>query len=77
MSHCCGGGQDTVTLNVEGMSCGHCKASVEKAVSALAGVSKVDVDLAGKKVSITYAPEKVNQAAFKKAITDQGYEVVE
>lgn len=76
MSHCCGGGQQTVSLNVEGMSCGHCKASVEKAVSALDGVSKVDVDLAGKKVNITYAPGKVNPDAFKKAITGQGYEVV-
>ncbi|MDA8211299.1 MAG: copper ion binding protein [Clostridia bacterium] len=76
MSHCCGGGQQTVSLNVEGMSCGHCKASVEKAVSALDGVSKVDVDLAGKKVNITYAPEKVKPDAFKKAITGQGYEVV-
>lgn len=75
MSHCCGGSEKTVALNVEGMSCGHCKAAVEKAVSALDGVSKVDVDLAGKKVSVTYNPDKVNEDAFKKAITGQGYEV--
>lgn len=31
-------GNDVVTLNVEGMSCGHCKASVEKAVRGVAGL---------------------------------------
>ncbi|MHB1167469.1 MAG: copper ion binding protein [Carboxydocellales bacterium] len=76
MSHCCGGGEKTVILNVNGMSCGHCKASVEKAVSALSGVSKVDVDLAGKIVSITFDPDQANLDAFKNAITGQGYEVV-
>ncbi len=74
MSHC-HSAEKTVVLNVEGMTCGHCKASVEKAVSALNGVSKVDVDLTGKKVSVAYNPEKVNEDAFIKAITGQGYEV--
>jgi len=74
MSH--HGAAKTVELNVEGMSCGHCKASVEKAVSALTGVSEVAVDLAGKSVKVTYNSEKVNAEAVKKAITDQGYEVV-
>lgn len=75
MSCCCGGNQ-TLDLKVEGMSCGHCKASVEKAVTAVEGVAQVDVDLAGKKVSISYAPGKTNPDALKKAITDQGYQVV-
>lgn len=72
---CCGGSNKTVVLNVDGMSCGHCKASVEKAVSALEGVSSVDVDLAGKKATITFNPEKVNEDAFKKAITGAGFQV--
>lgn len=75
MSHCCGGSEKIADLNVEGMSCGHCKAAVEKAVSALDGVSKVDVDLAGKKVSVTYNADKANEDTIKKAITSQGYEV--
>lgn len=76
MSHCCGGGEKTTVFNVEGMSCGHCKASVEKAVSALKGVSKVEVDLASKSVNITYNPESVNEDAFRSTITDAGYEVL-
>lgn len=34
-----------VNLKVEGMSCGHCKASVEKALKSVPGVEKVEVFL--------------------------------
>jgi copper chaperone len=33
------------TLNIAGMSCGHCVKSVEEALRSLAGVKKVKVDL--------------------------------
>ena len=36
----------TKVYHIEGMSCPHCQASVSKALSALAGVEKVSVDLA-------------------------------
>ena len=67
---------ERVELNVEGMSCGHCKAAVEKAVSALKGVEKVDVDLSGKKAAISYDADIVSVDDMKKAIEDQGYSVV-
>lgn len=73
---CCGGSEKVVTLSVEGMSCGHCKMAVEKAVSALNGISKVEVNLEGKKVTVSFDPGSVNEAAIKDAITDQGYHVV-
>ena len=40
----------TVTLKVEGMSCGHCVSSVEGAVRKLGSQGKVD--LAGKSVTV-------------------------
>ncbi|HWI55023.1 MAG TPA: copper chaperone CopZ [Desulfobacteria bacterium] len=72
----CGGNEKVVTLNVEGMSCGHCKMAVEKAVSALNGVSKVEVNLEGKKVTVNFSPGSVSEEAIKGAIADQGYDVV-
>lgn len=63
-----------VTLNVEGMSCGHCVSSVEKAVSNLGAVAKVD--LPSKKVTVEYDETKVSVGAIKEAIEDQGYDVV-
>ncbi len=64
-------------LNVEGMSCSHCVKSIQKAVGSLDGVSKVDVDLARKTVSVAYEKEKVSLQNIKEAIDDQGYDVMQ
>lgn len=42
----------TESLQVEGMTCGHCVETVSKAVHAINGVKKVDVDLDGGKVTV-------------------------
>ena len=63
-------------LNVKGMSCAHCVAAVNKALSALEGVERVLVDLEGEKVSVEYDDTKVDVEAMKEAIEDQGYDVV-
>lgn len=62
------------TLKVEGMTCGHCVSSVEKAL-VNAGASGT-VDLAAKKVSVQYDEAKVTLDAIKAAIEDQGYDIV-
>lgn len=66
---------EKVTLNVEGMSCGHCVKSVEGSVGALNGVSSVKVDLANKKVDVEYNKDEVTLETIKETIDDQGYEV--
>jgi copper chaperone len=63
-----------VTLKVEGMSCGHCVNSVEKALKAIGASGKVD--LAGNKVEVMYDETKLNLDAVKQAIEEQGYDVV-
>ena len=42
-----------ITLNVPDMSCGHCKATVEKAITGVDASAKVAVDLSTRKVEIT------------------------
>jgi copper chaperone len=44
-------------LSVPDMSCGHCKASVEAALSALPGAAPITVDLAKRQVTANGAPE--------------------
>ncbi len=66
---------EKVTLNVEGMSCGHCVKAVEGSVGALNGVSSVKVDLDNKKVDIEFNEAQVTIDAIKETIDDQGYEV--
>lgn len=42
-----------ITLNVPDMSCGHCKATVEKAVAGVDPAAKVAVDLSTRSVGVT------------------------
>lgn len=65
-----------VTLNVEGMSCSHCVNAVTKAVTALEGVSGVNVSLEGKTVTVDYDADQVSLDAIKEAIEEEGYDVV-
>lgn len=66
---------ERTVLRVEGMSCNHCVNSIKKAVGSLDGVSKVDVDLAMKTVSVDYENQKVSLQEVKEVIDDQGYDV--
>ncbi len=63
------------TLLVEGMSCGHCEKAVKNALKELDGVSKVEVDLASKKVEVE--GEGLNDILIKGAIDDAGYDLIE
>lgn len=65
-----------ITLNVEGMSCSHCVNEVTTALTALDGVDGVNVDLAGKTVTVDYDSDRVSIESIKEAIEDEGYDVV-
>ncbi len=65
----------TETLTVPEIHCDHCKASIEGAVGALAGVARVDVAVADRTVAVDYDPAAVARADIVAAIEDQGYEV--
>ncbi|MBU0905934.1 MAG: copper chaperone CopZ [Firmicutes bacterium] len=61
-----------VTLQVQGMSCGHCVKSIENSVGALNGVEKVSVQLATGTVEIEFNNE-VDVHQISDTIEDQGY----
>lgn len=63
------------TIDVKGMTCGHCEKAVKDALESLAGVSAVTVDLDAGNVDVTFEEAKTNVATLKEAIEDQGYEV--
>ncbi|TSI11810.1 copper chaperone CopZ [Lysinibacillus sp. BW-2-10] len=66
---------ENVTLNVKGMSCGHCVKAIEGGVGALAGVEQVKVNLEAGQVDVTFDQDKVTLDQIKEAIDDQGYDV--
>ncbi|APC49038.1 copper-binding protein [Virgibacillus halodenitrificans] len=63
------------SIDVQGMTCGHCKMSVEGALKKLDGVSSAEVNLEAGKVDVTFDESKVNVDAMKEAIEEQGYDV--
>lgn len=61
-------------IKIEGMSCGHCQARVEKALNAIDGVeAKVDLK---KKAAIVNLKADVSDEVMKEAVIEAGYEVV-
>lgn len=59
-------------LHVEGMMCMHCKASVEKMLSAVPGVTAVTVDLAAKSAVVT-CEASVLDADLVAAVEKKGF----
>ena len=62
----------TETYTVTGMTCGHCVSSVTEEVSALPGVSDVQVELESGKVTVT-ADQPVGQDQVRTAVEEAGY----
>ena len=60
---------------VEGMKCMHCKASVEKALKNVPGVSDAEVDLE-KKTATIILDDQVSDDALKDAVREKGFEPV-
>ena len=65
------------TIKINGMSCEHCAAAVTKALSDLAGIKKVKVDLKAKTASFDYESGKTGMDKIKSAINDAGFELVD
>lgn len=64
------------TLTVEGMTCNHCKAAVEKAVRALPGVLAAEVDLTARTVKVDFDAAKSGLDDIRNAVDEAGYRVV-
>jgi copper ion binding protein len=66
---------ETVTMNVKGMTCGGCVASVTRVLKAVPGVESVDVKLQPGQATVRYDASKVELPRLKAAIEDAGYDV--
>jgi len=63
------------TLSVPDISCGHCKQSIEGAVTPLDGVETAVVAIDDRNVAIEYDGSETTMTAIVDAISEQGYEV--
>ena len=67
---------ETITMNVEGMSCGGCVASVTRVLKAVPGVENVHVTLSPGAATVTYDPQRADAGKLRSAVEDAGYDVV-
>ena len=63
---------DTMTYEVPGMHCGHCKGAVERELSAVEGVQSVEVDLDSKRVTVRGSG--LADGVLREAIDEAGYQ---
>ncbi len=65
--------QETVTLSVPGMTCGHCRAAIEGELTKVTGVASVSVDLDSKLVVVVGAA--LDRTALVAAVDEAGFDV--
>ena len=66
----------TKTMIIEGMSCGHCTARVQKALEAVDGVTGVVMSLENKSAVVSMQ-EEISDDVLKDVVTEEDYEVIE
>lgn len=66
----------TKTIQIEGMSCGHCAAAVTNALQAIAGVSAT-VDLQAKTAAVRVSGGGVTDDMLRSAVEEAGYTVLD
>jgi copper chaperone len=48
---------ETKTVNVPGITCGHCVATIQREVGELAGVDSVSAEQASRQVTVSWDPD--------------------
>jgi len=62
---------EQATIGIQGMSCGHCVASVKRAPGQLEGVEVREVKVGS--ATVAYDPSTVSPERITRAIQDEGY----
>ena len=66
---------ESVTLKIDGMTCGGCVASVERVLKAVPGVAEVKVQLSPGLAEVNFDPARTSLPALRAAIEAAGYDV--
>lgn len=65
--------EQTVKLDVQGMTCASCPYQVKSALKKVEGVTKIEATLANNQAVVTFDDEKADIAALTKATSDAGF----
>ena len=62
----------TTVYSVPGVTCGHCKSAIEGEVGKLAGITRVEVDITARTMTVE---GDIDQTALAAAVDDAGYDL--
>jgi copper chaperone len=65
----------TTVLNVPDISCEHCERTITNALTPVAGIQRVNVDITAKQVHVDYDAAKVTIEAIKDVLQEEEYPV--
>jgi len=63
------------TIEINGMTCGHCAARVKKELEKIEGVESVEVNVEEKKAVVSLNTA-ISEVKLKAAVEEAGYEVI-
>ncbi len=66
-------GEQTVTLNVKGMTCASCPYIVKQTCAGVDGVKDVDVSFRKKMATVTYDDQMCSAEKLASAVTEMGF----
>ena len=64
---------DRIKLAINGMTCGHCVSSVDKALKTIDGVTVENVAVGS--ATVSFDPTAVSEARIAEVVEDEGYSV--
>ena len=65
---------ERVSMKIEGMTCGHCVASINRALETVDGVEVEQVRVGT--ATVAFDPTRASMASISQAIADEGYAVI-
>ena len=65
----------TTVLNVPDVSCEHCEKTIVGALSPVAGITSVKVDIPTKQVTVEFDPDQVSVDQMKDVLKEEDYPV--
>ena len=65
----------TTVLNVPDISCEHCERTITNALTPVAGIRAVDVDIPAKQVQVDYDAAQVDVEQMKEILQEEDYPV--
>ena len=67
------GGEGHAVFNAEGIHCANCARAIDKALNALPGIHRADINVVNSRVSVTWDPQEITLGRILSAVGELGF----